>query len=160
MGVADFGRRVETSGVADSAKSRGRRCEVRAQYRLDRSAEAQVGKAHDPRRDSRVAISAARTLSCDTIDELGLAHRLHRWVAVGAVHRHAFDEDGSNHAMAGASIVQDLVEQIAAAGMVPKMMMRIDNRQRRFEWLFDNFGDPGFSFSLSTCRHLNFSLAC
>ena len=58
--------------------------------------------------------------------------------AVGLVHGRAFDEDGGADIVAAVGIGIEFVEQIARAGEVPEVVMRVDDRQIRFD---DFLGD-------------------
>jgi hypothetical protein len=106
-----------------------------------------------PHRRGR-SIDAARGHGGHAIDEFGLSHRLHRIGPVGTVKRAALDIDGADYIMPAARIFQQFVEQVArrlaqdrlervrhfggqerqARAPVPQMMVRIDDRQIRFEY--------------------------
>ena len=62
--------------------------------------------------------------------------------------------------MPGIGVAQNLIEHVAAARMVPQVMMRIDDRQVRLEGRLTYFRQPRFSF-LFGVRHnhspLNFA---
>ena len=65
----------------------------------------------------------------DAVDEFGLAERLQLLRAVGAVHLAAFLKTGRGDVVAAADIGQQILEQIAVAGPVPHVMVRVDDRQ-------------------------------
>jgi hypothetical protein len=69
----------------------------------------------------------------DAGDELDLADwaRLDR--PIGAIHRAALLEDGGDDVVAGVEIGEQFRQQVGPAAAVPQMMMRIDDRQLRFE---------------------------
>ena len=51
-------------------------------------------------------------------------------------------------------VAQDLVEHVAAARMVPQVMMRIDNRQFRLERVLADLREPRVAF-LFGVRHIS-----
>jgi len=51
----------------------------------------------------------------------------------GAIHRATFLEDGGDDVVAGVEVGEQFRQQIGPAAAVPQMMMRIDDRQLRFE---------------------------
>ena len=59
-----------------------------------------------------------------------------------AVEGAALDEHGSGDAVAAVEVGQQLVQQVAPAAAVPQMMVRIDDRQVRFQGRLDPFGKP------------------
>src|SRR5215472_4269144 len=67
-------------------------------------------------------------------NELAFADRAHFLGTARPIARTALDEHGLDDVVAGVDIGQQLVEQIAAAGMIPEMMVRVDDRQI---WLED-----------------------
>src|SRR4029077_7284539 len=73
----------------------------------------------------------------DRPDELALADRPHFLGTAGAVARAALDEDGRDDVVPRIDVGQQLVEQVAAARVIPEMMVRIDDRQA---WLEDLLG--------------------
>lgn len=44
--------------------------------------------------------------------------------------------------MTRSSVTEDLVEHVAIVWMVPEMMMRVDDRQRRLERLLNDLSQP------------------
>ena len=52
---------------------------------------------------------------------------------MGAIHRAALLEDSGDDVVAGIEIGEQFGQQIGPAAAVPQMMMRIDDRQLRFE---------------------------
>ena len=91
-----------------------------------------------------------------SVEDLSLIHiwfHLHR--SVLAIHRVALQKYAADDVVAGVAIGQELVEQIAkfrhfprlatsaAAAALPEMVMRVDDRQFRFDnWLWRGFGEP------------------
>lgn len=144
--------RVEAARVPDATKTRWRRGDMRLQYRFDRGSQGQIRKAHNSRRDPRFAILPARALGRDAVDELGLANWPHRLRAVRAIHRKAFDEHSREHAMSRRRVTHNLIEHVAAARMVPQVMMRIDYRQFRLERSLTDLREPRVAF-LFIVRH-------
>ena len=111
---------------------------MRLEHGHDGLAERQIRKPNDAGRDARFAVLPAVALRRDAVDELGFADRTHRLGTVGTIHRHAFDEHGREHTMPRRGVAQNLVEHVAAARMVPQVMMRIDDRQFRLERRFSD----------------------
>ena len=125
---------VQAGGVADAAEAAA----AGARYAPPapaptRVAQRQVGMADDAGAGARRAVDAAGAHRRDAVDELGLADRLHLDRPVGAVHRAALDEDRGRDVVAGAGVGQQLVQQVAMVGVIPQMMVRIDDRQVRLE---------------------------
>jgi len=52
---------------------------------------------------------------------------------IGAIHRAALLEDGGDDVVAAVEVSEQFRQQIGPAVTVPQMMMRIDDRQLRFE---------------------------
>ena len=87
--------------------------------------EIEIRITDDPRAGPKLAITAAGTHGRDTIDELGLADRLHRLGSVGPVHGRTLDKNRGHHIVTTDHVGQQLIEQITAIGMIPKVMVRI-----------------------------------
>ena len=86
-----------------------------------------------PRRSPSSAIAA---------DELAFADRPHLLGTAGAIARAALDEHGRDDVVAGVDVGQELVEQIAAARVIPQMMVRVDDRQIGIENLLGELAEP------------------
>ena len=102
---------------------------MRRKHRLDAVAQRQIRVADDAGADLGLAVDAAGAHGGDAVDELGLADRAQLFGAVGAIHRAGLHEDGRDDVVAAVGVGQQLVEQIAPAGSIPEMVMRIDDRQ-------------------------------
>jgi hypothetical protein len=66
-------------------------------------------------------------------------------IAIRAVHRQAFDEHGGTNAVSAAvDILQELWKQVQASmrAPVPEVVMRINDRQIRFEHFLAALGKP------------------
>ena len=133
--VADLIAGVPAGGVADAAEPRAGG-QVPIQNGADSLAEAKVGEAHDPRGDPGRSEAAAGTHGGDAVDELGLADRPHLRRAARAVHGHALDEHRGHHVVAAAGVRQQLVDEVAAAGMVPEVVVRVADGPLGLEDLF------------------------
>ncbi len=99
------------------------------QHRLDPVAEGEVGEAHDAGGDARPAVEAALAHGGHAGHELGLADRPHLLRPARAVHRVAFHEHRGHDVVAGADVVEKLVEQVAMVRTLPQVMVRVDDGQ-------------------------------
>ena len=130
--IADRRAGMPAGGMPDAAKAAARGVNVRLQHLAHRGAQAQVGEAHDAGGDTRRPEAAAGAHRGDALHELGLAHRPQRIGPVGAIHRRTFDEHRAAHVVARALCIGALmsasqfVQQIAIAGAMPQVVMRID----------------------------------
>ena len=117
------------------------------QRRLDAAALLQVRKPHDACGDPGVSVKSGGGHSRNTVHELHFTDRFHRLRAVGAVHGPAFDKDRRNDIVAGPQVTLQFVHQISAIDasfpVIPKVMMRVDNRQRRVEGFLLDLRQPG-----------------
>ena len=123
---------AEPAARGDRAAGRG---DVRLQHRAHRLAQPEVGEADDAGADAHLAVDAAGAHGGDAVDELGLAHRLHRLRPRRAVHRPRLHEHGGAHVVAGADVGQHVVEQVAPAGPVPQVVVRVDDELARIQRL-------------------------
>ncbi len=90
------------------------------------------------------AVTATCAHRGDVGYELDFADRAHLDGPIGAIHRAALLEDGGDDVVAGVEVSEQFREQIGPAVTVPQMMMRIDDRQFRFEdQLVFLFCEPG-----------------
>ena len=127
---------VPAAGVADAAEAPAAGRDMGFQDLVDRLAQAQVGASDDPLADTHRSIVAAVGHRRDAGDELGLADDLHRFGAAVAVEGGAFDEHRALDLVssdARSDIGQQVLQQIAAGRVVPEMMVRVADRQIRFE---------------------------
>ena len=86
-----------------------------------------------PRRSPSSAIARAN---------LAFADRPHFLGTAGAIARTALDEHGRDDVVSRVDVGQEFVEQIAAARVVPEMMVRVDDRQIGFEYLLRQLAEP------------------
>ena len=99
----------------------------------DPAAQAKVGVADDAGAGAGRAVDAARAHRGGAVDELGLADRPHlgrarrRGTSTGPRRRR------SRRCCGRCRVGQQVVEQIAPAGPVPEMVVRVDDRQLRLE---------------------------
>jgi hypothetical protein len=124
---AHLGAGVPRGHVADAAKALGRARHAGFEHLLREAAQPQVDLADDAGRHANRPVDAAGAHGPDAVDELDLAHARHARVAVGAVHRAAFDEHGAAHMVAGVEVGQDLGQQVAVVRAVPQVVVRIDD---------------------------------
>jgi hypothetical protein len=116
------------------------RLDLRFQHRTDGGTRGEVGEAHDGRR--HLGAAAPRRLPRRGGDERRLAERAQQRIAFAAVMRVAFDEDAGADRMAAAQIDEVVVQQVGVARRAPEMVVRVDNRQRRFERRLVMQGEP------------------
>jgi hypothetical protein len=80
-----------------------------------------------------LAVDAAGAHGSDTVDELGLADVPRLLGARGAHHGASLHEHRGDDVMPAAGVGQQLIEQVAPAGAVPQMVVRIDNGEAGLE---------------------------
>ena len=151
-----FGVVVMGGAVADAAEAAMPRRDMRAQDVLGHAAQSQIDVADDAGAGAHGPVESARAHGGDAVDEFRLADAAQIVGPVGAVHGTAFHIDGADDVVPASKIAQKLVEQVtrhaaddvheAMRGRrqvlqdvrrpVPQMMMRIDDRQIRFEDVF------------------------
>ena len=82
----------------------------------------------------------------DAVDELDLAHGLHLFRPVGAVHGAAFDEDRGDDVVPGPQVLLDLVHQVAPLdpplAVIPEVMVRVADRQVGLDRRFPDLRQP------------------
>src|SRR5215472_17117710 len=119
--------------MADAPETPAARPDFGLQYFPNPRAERQVSVADDRLGDAAGSIAARRAHCGDAIDEFDLPDRRHfRWTVL-AVHRTAFKENRRGDVVP-ADIRKQLGQLIATPlWRVPKMVMRVDNRQIRLE---------------------------
>ena len=128
--------------MTDAAKPSARRGDLPFKHRID-VCQPQIGEADDA--GANLGLPAAPVaLLGNPPDELAFADRAHFLGAAGAIAGTALDEDGRDDVVPRIDVGHEVVEQIAAPRVVPEMMVRVDDRQPRFE---DLFGEP-----LEPCR--------
>jgi hypothetical protein len=103
--------------------------------------QPQIGEADDALADPGLAAAPVALLG-DRPDEFALADRPHLLGAAGPVAGAALDKDGGDDVVAGIDVGQQFVKQIAAARVVPQMMVRVDDRQPGFEDFFLELAEP------------------
>ena len=146
------GRRVGAGGL-DAVRMPGRAVahalEAPAGHgdvRLERPArilaQAQVDVADDALAGAHRAVGARRAHRGDTVDELGLAERLHRLRTVLPVHHAAFDEHRRHEAVAVAAVGEQLGQHVAVGGAVPQVVVGIDDREIGLQHLLPHGADP------------------
>ena len=121
------------------------------QHPLDLSTKGQVGEGHDAGGHIGAAVSAAGALGRDPLHELNLAQRFHILRTVFAVHGAAFDEDGPDDVVASAQIAQQVIQEIAVVGPVPKMVVGVTDGQSRLQGLFNGQVQPLLMFGGHAC---------
>ena len=119
--------------MADAAEAVAAGADMGRKHRLDAAAKRQIGVADNTGADLGLAVDAAGAHGGDAVDELGLADRAHLFGAGGANHRAGLHKHRRDDVVTAVGIGQQLVEQIAPAGAVPEMMVRIDDRQLGLE---------------------------
>jgi hypothetical protein len=143
--IADDRARVPRARVAHAAEAPAAGPDVRLQHWSHAVAEREVGEAHDARGDARRPVGAARAHRRHAGDELGLAHGPHLLGSRRAIHRMALHEDGGDDVVAGADVVEELVQEVAVVGPLPQVVMRVDDGQVGLEdRLRRLLREPGF----------------
>ena len=139
--IAHVFARVPTSGMANSAKPRTG-CGVGVENFADRSPEVQIRVTDDRCARPGIAVDTARTHGRDAVDELGLANRFQRPRSVGTVHGAALHEHRRADVVTAADIDQQLIEQIAAARVVPEVVVGVADREVRFDDVLVHLREP------------------
>ena len=128
--------------VPDTAETPASRSDMRLQHLAGFIAVTQIDMADDAGADFRRAIAAGRAHGRDAVDELGFTHRLERLRPRGAMHRPALHEHGADDVVAAVGVGQQVVEHVQPVRPLPKMVMRIDDRQFGFQDRFGATGQP------------------
>ena len=134
VAVAHIRTGVPAARVADAAKAAIAGSDVRLEHGPCPGAKGHIHVGDDASAGPRLAVDATGAHGGDAVGELGFANRLHRHRAIGAVHRATIDVNRGGDVMARAGISQQFIEQVAVVGVLPKVMVRIDDRQ---VWLKD-----------------------
>jgi hypothetical protein len=115
---------------------------MRFEHRLHARAEPlEIGVPDNAGTGAQRPIAPARRHGGDAVDELGLADRGIGLIVLGPVHRSTLKIDRRENRVAGAEVLQQVVEEIALLP-VPQMMMRIDDRPFRLDRLLDQSRKP------------------
>ena len=132
--------------MADTAKAAATRGDLRIEHGTDGAPQRQVRVAHDPRRDTRVAVEARGAHGRDAVDELDLPDDPHLLGTVLPVHRGTLDEDRRDDVVPGVDIRQEIVEQVMMdrpfVPEFPEMMVGVADRQVGLERFLDRLVDP------------------
>ena len=120
------------------------RPQVRLEDSVDLGAKKKIGEPYDARAEAGGAVDAACAHGRNAVDEFGFADRREFRIAAGAIHRIALQEHGgANVVAAGIDIAFEFVKQVARPA-IPEMMMRVDDRHRRFHCILAVQGEPIF----------------
>jgi hypothetical protein len=128
--------------MADAAEAPASGPDVSLQHLAHAGAEHQVGMADDAGADPGRAVAAGGAHRRDAVGELRLADRTERLRPLGAVHGAALHEDGGDDSVALPQIRQQLRQQVAPAGTVPEVVVRIDDGQVGLQRLLGAAGKP------------------
>ena len=128
--------------MADAAEAPVAGGDLGAQHILHGGAQGQVREAHDAGAGPRLPVTPRRAHRRSAVDELDLAYRGLRRRPAGPVHRGAFHEHRRADIVPAAGVLQQFVQQVAVEGVVPKVMVRIDDRQVRLQDLLPCRGEP------------------
>ena len=152
VGIANLRGGMPGGGMANAAETLGTGGNMGFEYGFDMPSQGQVGIADYAAGNPSGTIAAAGTHGGDALHKLCFADGAQAAVAVRPVHGTTFDKDGADDIVAhtnllpGGGIVTDVsekfIQQIAVAGMVPKVMMGIANGQCRFQHGFGNLCQP------------------
>ncbi|MEI9803416.1 MAG: hypothetical protein WDN48_01775 [Pseudolabrys sp.] len=118
-------------------------------HRLDAVSQHKIGGTDNAGTGACGTVSAACKHGGGAVEEFSFADRRELARTTAAVHRVFLDRHGRDDMVAGSKIFEKLGHQIAdAADRIADMMMRVDNRQFRFERLFNRMIGP----SLLVCH--------
>jgi hypothetical protein len=130
---------VPCYGTADTPETVVAGCRVGLEHRRHSGTQVEIGVADDPGASSDRASGA---LGCDALDELGLSHRPQLDWPFLPVHRPAFDENGLDHPVARPGVPQQFIQQVAVVRAVPKVMVRVADRQAWLDGLLFGQSQP------------------
>ncbi len=134
---------IPCHAVTDTAQAPAGGSDLGLQQLAHARTDTEVAAANDALRDATGSEIARGTHRRDAVDELDLAQGRHLRRAALAVHRAAFEEDGRYDVVPTADIGQQFGEQVVAAlWRVPEMVVRIDDRQVRFQRRFGVLRQP------------------
>jgi len=119
--------------VTDASETSVAGANVGVEHRTHRFTYRQIRARHDSLACQHVAVTAAGRHRGYTINELRLADEAHLFGPGGAVEGGAFDEDRALHVVPGLNIGEQFRQKISTVRKVPQVMMRIADRQFRFE---------------------------
>jgi hypothetical protein len=140
IGRSTDDRRIMRRNLADAAEPATGRSDLPFEHRIN-IGQPQIGEADDA--GANPGLNAASiALLRDRPDELAFADRAHFLGTAGAIARTALDEHGRDDVVPRAHIGQELVEQIAAARVIPEMMVRVDDRQIGLEDFLGPLAEP------------------
>jgi hypothetical protein len=130
--VADHRVRIPPRGMAHAAEPSAAGTDMRLQHLL-RPLMRQVRRPDDAGGNPRRAIQTALAHRRDAGDEFRFTNGFHLLRPIRAIHRVAFQEHGRHRVMAGADVLQKLVQQITLIAAVPQMMVGVHDRQIRLQ---------------------------
>jgi len=133
-------RRIICRDLADAAKPPTGRDDLPFKHRFDIE-QPQIGEADDAGANFGLA-AAPVALIGNRPDELAFADRAHFLGTAGPIARTTLDEHGRDDVVPRVDVGQEFVEQIAAARVIPEMMVRIDDRQIGPEDLLGQLAEP------------------
>ncbi len=114
----------------EAATARG---DVRFQHRVDPIPQLAVGMADDAGAGTQGAKPAGLAFLRCFGDEDGLTHWAQVDQAVREVFGPALDEHGRQDVVSGLQVGDQIFQQIAIGPRLPEVMMRVDDRQLRFQ---------------------------
>jgi len=100
---------------------------VRIEHGSDAVSQAKIGMRDNAGCDQSISVGSAGGHRCGTGRELSLTDGASFGWAVAAGHRAALDEAGGWDVVTACHVFEIVMEEIAAAGPGPEMMMRVDN---------------------------------
>ena len=123
---ADLWACVPGCGMPDPAEPLRAGSQMGLKHRRHLGAEREVGKAHNAGCDSR---RPAHRTHGRVLNECRFAHRSHGLGPIRPVHGTALDKDRSHHVVAAPGVPQHVLQQVAAAGPVPQVMVGVADGQ-------------------------------
>ena len=157
--IFDLRVRVPCNRMPNPAKPVGAGSLQRGQDWLDPVSQFQIGVADDRRRGAAWSVKPGRRRRRQSLDKLYLADRAQFRRPLRPIHRPRLYKHGRADVVAAIEVSRELVQQIALIGdafepMVPEVMVRIADRDLRFQRLFAGQRQP----VVSAVRHLCTSL--
>src|SRR6185312_15675952 len=153
---------VPAGGVANAAQSTAARLDQGGEYRFYPVAEREVRESHDAGGDAGLDVRIALTSRRDACGEFDLADRAEFDRSFGSLISAAFDHDGCHNVVAGSSVGEIVLEEIAP-WCFPEVMMAIDDGECRLQDflrfslsqpIFTRREDPAESFRRIVGTHL------
>ena len=106
---------------------------MRFEHRRHGIAQSEIGEGDDSGGDARLDRKIASSLSRDIFEKFAFANRIHFSGTVVTIAVTTFDGDRRHDVVAAGEIGEQLIQQVNIGLALPKMMMRIADRQVRLQ---------------------------